>query len=263
MKWETIILEKGDISILTLNRPDRMNALNDRMFEEIYEALLEVEDGARVLIITGAGRAFCAGADLGPGGERILEEPLPPIKIREGFTEGPQKMIKKLYSFEKPTIAMINGACAGAGLGLALACDIRFSSDRAKFAHAFSRLGVIPGTGDIWFLPRICGLGKALEFIFTADVIDAEEALRIGLVNRVFPQDKLREETLKIAERIASNSPISLRLEKKLTYKFLNMELDSALDFIASIEPLCFLSGDLKEGMRAFREKREPEFKGE
>ena len=202
--------------------------------------------------------AFCAGADF--GGKTTLTETQPEA-MRQSLRKS-QMVIKKLQGLAKPTIAMINGAAVGGGFDLALACDLRVGSDKARFRVAFTRIGLIPGTGGTWFMPRVVGLAKAAELLFTADFLEAEEAARIGILNKIVSSEELQQETMSLARRIASNPPITIRLDKMLLYKGLEVDLDTALEMIAASEPICLTSEDHKEGIAAFREKREPIFRG-
>lgn len=266
MEFKYIILKKEDnIVTLILNRPERLNAVNEEVFAEMNAALDEVarDPEARVFIITGAGRAFCAGADISSGEsrERIMEIGNP-AEQRSHLRRGPQTVIKKLHGLEIPTIAMVNGAAVGAGFDFALACDIRIGSETARFRVAFTTIGLVPGTGGAWFLPRIVGIGRAAELLFSGDFIDAKEAERIGILNRVVPPEDLEKETMALARRLAANPPLALKLDKYLMYKGLEVDLDTALEMAATAQTICLASEDHREGVAAFREKRQPVFKG-
>jgi len=214
-------------------------------------------------VLTGAVRAFCAGADVsrGESRERILDE-TNPERIRQAIRTGPQEVTRRLRNLEKPAIAMVNGPAIGAGLDWSLACDIRYASENARFGAGFTRLGLIQGTGGFWFLPRLMGSARAAEFIFTADIIDAREAERLGMVNRVLAPEALERETLGLAHRLARNPPLALKLSKLLLYRGLGVDLEHALEMAAGFQPILLNSQDHKEGLAAFREKREPVFKG-
>ncbi len=260
-----IITKKdGQVLVITINRPDVMNAINEELSGEITQALdqARTDNEVRVLVLTGAGRAFCAGGQLkGPDREAFFAAEKPE-EIRQALMKI-QEIVRSLARTMKPTIAMVNGPAMGAGFGIALACDIRIASEKAKFAESFTKIGVIPGTGDTWFLPRLVGLGKAAEIVFTGDTIDAAEALRLGIVNRVVPSESLEEETMALARKIAQGPPIALRLNKMLLYRGLSTDLDGALDTIAAAAPITALSADKNEGIAAFEEKRQPRFRGE
>lgn len=266
MAYETVILKReGNIATLILNRPERLNALNEQVFAEMNAALDEVEEdeSIQLLVLTGAGRAFSAGADLkrDAGRESVLDESRPEV-IRNHLRKGPQAVARKLQNLSKPTIAMVNGAAAGAGFSLALACDMRTGCENTRFNVAFTRIGLVPGPGDPWFLPRIVGLGKAAELLFTGDFINAEDAARCGLLNRLVPAADLERETMVLARRIADGPPLSHRLNKLALYKGLDSDLDTILEFIAVGQAICIPSHDHKEGVAAFREKRQAVFKG-
>jgi len=264
MDLETLIMKKDEgIVTITLNRPDRLNAMNDKLMSELGTALDLVlhNDEANVLVITGAGRAFCAGADVSERlgnvpGEASFEQ------RRLAMKRGPQAIIKKIQGMEKPTIAMVNGAAAGAGFDLALACDIRVGANTAKFKIAYTPLGLVPGAGGFWFLPRIVGVGKALEIIYSNEPIEAEEAYRLGVLNKVVPVEELEKEVMGLAKKIASNPPIALRLDKQLVYRGLEVGLDMALELASNAQVVCFASEDHKEALAAMLEKRKGKFKG-
>jgi len=266
MTFQTIIFKKeGHVATIILNRPERLNALNDQMFIELIAALedLEQNEKIRVLVLTGSGRAFSAGADLTPddSGEKVIQETNPEA-IRQGLSSKPQKVIRALQRLPKPVIAMINGDAVAGGFDLALACDLRIASENARFAVSFTKIGILPGTGGLWLLPRIVGLTKAAELIFTGDFISAGEAKEMGILNKVVPLQDLEKETRILAEKIASNPPIALRLDKILLYKAIEVDLDTALDMVAVSEPICFASRDHKEAVSAFFQKRTPVFYG-
>jgi len=276
MKYKALIYEKADrVAKITLNRPDKMNALNTQLMQELVEAVGQAskDDEVRAVVITGAGRGFCSGADfrydqvrqgtVSAGqaeelreGEGVgLELGKIPDHLGKGVILGLQKM-------DKPTIAMVNGAAAGAGFDLALACDMRIGSEKARFIMAFTRIGVPPGEGGCWTLPRVVGLPKAFEIILTADPVEAEEAYRIGLLNRLVPAEKLEEETMGFARRLAQGPPIAHRLEKLMIYNGLQSDLERALAFGSACVNMALQSKDHVEGVAAFAEKRKPVFRG-
>lgn len=270
MNYETLIYEKGDgIARITLNRPEKLNALSYPMAPEIGIAMDAVakDDEVRVLIITGAGRGFCAGGDFKYSQVRTGAVQPEDAEIRGEVAKG--KLIHTLSSgiltlqrMDKPTIAMVNGPAVGGGFDLALACDLRIGSPNAKFMVAYTRIGLVPSTGGVWFLPRIVGLSKALELLYTGDFIEAEEAYKIGLLNRLVPTDNLEKETMTLAHKLAANPPMALRLDKFMVYKGLETDLETALGLGVACEHMCLQSEDHLEGIRAFAEKRPPVFRG-
>lgn len=262
MEWKYILLEReGMIAKVILNRPDKMNAFCENMREELLEALQVVSEdrGIRVIIITGAGKAFCVGGDV----NELLEgttKATPVEATSERYTMN--KIVLLINSVEKPVIASVNGVAAGGGCNLALACDIRIASDRARFSEVFVKRGVHPDWGGIYFLPRLVGYSKAAELIFTGDIIDAQEALRIGMVNKVVSHDELSMATKELALKIAKNAPIPISLAKRGLQNFYKMDLSQAVDYEAFAISICKNSEDQKEGFKSFLEKREPNFVG-
>jgi enoyl-CoA hydratase/carnithine racemase len=262
MSFETILLAKKEgIGILTLNRPERLNAFNEKMEAEFVQALQEVslDDEVRILVVTGAGKAFCAGADVG----RMSGESRPKgaEEYRRGF-RNIQGIVLGLQRLEKPTLAMVNGSAVGGGFDLACACDLRTGSEFARFMVAFTRIGLFPGWGGTWLYPRILGVPKAAELLFTGDFLEAKEAERFGLLNKLVPAAELEKETMNLARRIANGPPIALRLAKMQLYKGLGMDLETAMQVAAACETITLTSQDHKEGVAAFREKRPPQYKG-
>jgi 2-(1,2-epoxy-1,2-dihydrophenyl)acetyl-CoA isomerase len=272
MEFQTIILKKEDrIATIALNRPRVLNAMNQQMIHELTQALEEVsKDDTRVLVIKGMGRAFCAGADVRfaklRSGEVATEEAEDMPSTRQDVRRGkllpqPTQLKLTLQRLDKPTIAMVNGAAVGSGFDLALACDMRIGSPEAKFMVAHTRVGFPPDSGGTWFMPRIMGLGRALEYIFTGDFCSAEEAYRIGLLNRLVPTEQLEEETRKLAQKLAMGPPIAYRLSKLQVYKGLDMDLETALAFAIACVSIAASSDDHKEAVRAIAEKRTPNFR--
>ena len=248
------------IATLTLNRPEVRNALDMAMRRELEEALTALAgDGqVRVLVVRGAGEHFCAGGDV-----KFMRDN--PMTAAEGQTrvEAINRAILALARFRAPTIAMVDGAAAGAGCNLALACDLVIASDRARFGEMFARIGLIPDAGGTYFLPRRVGLARAKELVFTGDIIDAREADRIGLVNRVVPAGDLERETLALARRIADGPPQVLAAAKGLLDRAPGLDLESALHWEALTQGRMIAAADHREGLRAFFEKRPPRFTGE
>jgi 2-(1,2-epoxy-1,2-dihydrophenyl)acetyl-CoA isomerase len=253
-------IEDG-IGTITLNRPDKLNAFAGRMRQELAEVVLEAagDDRVRVLVITGAGRAFCAGADIGYMQQLLHDENW---KAAGDLVEAGRTVVSTVRAVAKPVIAAVNGPAAGGGANLALACDIRIASDRASIGQTFNRIGLHPDWGGTYFLPRLVGPAKALELIFLADMIEADEALELGLFNRVVPHDRLARETRVLAERLAAKPPIALALAKQAIHASDRMDLAGMLDLELEHQLKCFKSEDAKEGLRAFLEKRAPSFKG-
>jgi len=263
MAFETLILDKKEgVALLTMNRPERMNAFNERMEEEFVQALQDIEkdEAVKVLVVTGAGKAFCTGADVArmEGEERRIRGA---EEIRRGF-KNIQAIILGLHKLEKPSIAMINGPAVGGGFDLACSCDLRIGSEKARFMVAFTRIGLFPGWGGTWLYPRIIGIPKAAEMLFTGDFMEAKDAERYGLLNKLVPAADLEKETMSLARRIADGPPIAIRLAKMQLYKGLGMDLETALKVAAAMETITLTSEDHQEGVRAFREKRKPQYKG-
>ena len=256
--YESILVERRErVAIITINRPEKRNALNIQTRAEGAAALNELgaDDEVRVVVITGAGdKAFIAGADIAEFAERTA------ITQREVMLE--RGLFNAFDTFPKPVIAMVNGYCLGGGCEVALACDIRVASDKASFGQPEINLGIIPGGGGTQRLTRLVGEGKAMEMILSGEIINAEEAFRIGLVNHVVPADQLEAKTMEIANRIAEKSPIALRLAKEAVKVASRANLDEGLRREVDLFALCFSSEDKDEGVKAFLEKRKADFKG-
>jgi 2-(1,2-epoxy-1,2-dihydrophenyl)acetyl-CoA isomerase len=248
------------VATLTLNRPEARNALDMAMRRDLEEALTRLAGDAsvRVLVVRGAGEHFCAGGDV-----KFMRDN--PMSAADGQTrvEAINRAVLALARFRAPTIAMVDGAAAGAGCNLALACDLVVASDRARFGEMFARIGLIPDAGGTYFLPRRVGPARAKELVFTGDIVDAREAERIGLVNRVVPAADLERETLALARRIADGPPAALAAAKALLDRAPGLDLESALHWEALTQARMIAGADHREGLRAFFEKRAPRFTGE
>jgi len=251
------------IVTLTLNRPESLNATNEAMMGEYERILIELEadTAVRVVVLTGAGRAFSSGGDQKRDGV-----PVPP-SFFDGDPGGAlierlNRCILRMQRLHKPIIGSINGVAAGAGMNIALATDLRLASEAARFGEVFARIGLVPDGGGTYFLPRLVGTAKAMEMILLADIIDAQEALRIGLVNRVVPAEQLEQETLKLAERLAQGPTVAYGLAKTGLYQGLGMSLEDVLNMEARNQAIAARTPDRAEGVAAFREKRPPRFTG-
>lgn len=265
---ETVILTKDDgIATITLNRPERLNAWNADMGKEMAAAVEAVagDDEVRVVILAGAGRAFSAGADRSSA---TIDEHIDlstttwwRTRSRWGF-HSVGRVSYQLFSMPKPTMAMIDGTALGAGNTFALACDLRIGSERAKFNFGYTKAVAYSGGGEVWLLPRIVGLGKAAEIAFFSDFVSAEEALRIGLLNRLVPSEKLAEETIAWARRLAAVSPTMVRFVKTLLHGSLTTNMDAACDLGVTCGAMLESTADHEEAWKAFIEKREPHFTG-
>lgn len=268
MDFATILLKKENwIATITLNRPDRLNAVTPKMAHELLAAIEDVDkdDEVRVLVLTGAGRGFCAGADVG-GMTGGTQEGMGTARSAEEMRRYHSRVVGRiclgLQKLQKPTIAMVNGIAVGGGFDMALACDMRIGSKNTRFRNAFVKIGLFPGWGGTWLYPRVMGLAKALEYLFTGDFLEAEEAEKIGVLNKLVPSEDLERETMGLARKIAQGPPIAIRLMKLQAYKGLQMDLETALEMAAACETITLTSEDHKEGVAAFREKREAQFKG-
>jgi enoyl-CoA hydratase len=256
--YETLLLERrGRVAVITINRPTKLNALNIQTRAEGAAALDELRDdeSVRVVVITGAGeKAFVAGADIAEFEGRTAVTQRDVMTARSLFTA--------VDTFPKPVIAMINGFCLGGGCELALSCDIRVASETARFGQPEINLGIIPGGGGTQRLTRLVGEGKAMELILTGDMIDAQHAYNLGLVNLVVPAADLEAKTMELANRIAEKSPVALRMAKEAVKTAARANLDEGLRREIDLFALTFSSADKDEGVRAFLEKRKPDFKG-
>ena len=263
MTYECLIYETKDkVATLTLNRPERMNALGGTLREDFYDALTRsIEDPeVRVIVITGAGRAFCSGGDVKAMNENREANRGRPVM--EKVAPGRDRSVLLMRESPKPLIAAVNGAAAGAGMNLALGCDIRLASTAAKFSQAFVRRGLHPDWGGTYFLPRIVGMAKAAEMIFTGQIIDANEALRLGIVSSLHAPEQLMAATYELAAKIAAGPPIAIRLARRALYHNADADLKSSLEFETFAQNICYETEDSREGIRAFVEKREPKFEG-
>ncbi len=256
---EVLLVEKleGRVALLTVNRPDKMNALNSAVRTALFDTfrLLAADDDVRVVVITGAGeKAFIAGADIAEFKDARAVEQYRSMKAGNIYS--------LMEEFPKPIIAMINGFCLGGGCELAMACDMRTASSRARLGQPEINLGIIPGGGGTQRLPRLVGEGHAMRLIMSGAMIGAEEAARIGLVEQVFQPEELREATLALARTIGSRSPIALQAAKETILAARRMPLDEGLKFERAWFGMLFATDDKDEGVGAFLDKREPEFRG-
>ena len=260
MADELLYEVKDRVATLTLNRPDKLNAFTGPMIERWAWALNEAQrdPDVNVVVVTGAGKAFCSGGDVARMGQG---EPTP-LDHKNTLWEHIHRVPKALEQMDKPVIAMVNGVAVGAGMGMAVMCDLRIASDAARFSTGYVRVGLVPGDGDTYFLPRLVGSAKALELLWTADFIEAPEAERLGIVNRVVPANRLAEETFALARKIADGPQVPIRMIKRLVYQSLRLDLRTHLDLVSSHMAVVRDTEDHKEGVQAFKEKRAPKFKG-
>jgi enoyl-CoA hydratase len=255
---ETILMAKeGRVAILTVNRPDKLNALNDQVRIDLLAALAEIEhdDAIGAVVITGSGeKSFIAGADISEFAGRS------PFDQREAMRS--PRIFDVMAGFPKPVIAMINGFCLGGGCELASSCDLRIASDKARFGQPEINLGLIPGGGGTQRLPRLIGLGHTMRLVLTGDMINAAEAKDIGLVEMVVPHEELRAKTLELAAKIASKSPLTLKVAKEAVRASQKLPIEDGIAYERDLFCLCFSSEDKEEGVKAFLEKRPAEWKG-
>lgn len=262
--YETLLVQTADgVCTITLNRPDSLNSINETMTSELAKVIrgLQRDDAVRAVILTGAGRAFCSGQDLGVLKEKYADPNFTP-HLMEDLKRRYNPVILGLRDLEKPVIAAVNGVAAGAGLSFALACDLRIASDKASFIEVFVNVGLVPDSGSSYFLPRLVGLGKALELCFTGDKVPADEALRLGMVNKVVPPDGLMKAATDLACRFAKMPTKAIGLMKRMLYRSFEVDLTAMLDAEAFAQETAALSADHREGVLAFFEKRTPNFQG-
>jgi enoyl-CoA hydratase/carnithine racemase len=258
--------QDGGVVTLTINRPEERNALSDSsMFDAFLNAAQRINEdiSVRCVVLTGAGKAFSAGGNIKHMRDKDGLFGGRPHEQRNAYRQGIQKIPLNFYNLEVPTIAAVNGPAVGAGCDLTCMCDIRIAGESAKFAESFVKLGIIPGDGGAWFLPRVVGMSRAAEMTFTGDMLDAETALEWGLVSRVVPDEDLMEECTALAHRIAANPPHALRMSKKLMREGQHMRLDSLLEMSAAYQAIAHHTADHSEAIEAFFEKRAGDFKGE
>ena len=248
---------EGRVAILTINRPDKLNALNQEVRDRMLELLDEIEhdDSIGVVVLTGAGeKSFIAGADIGEFEGRS------PFDQREAMKS--PRIFDVAATFPKPVIAMVNGFCLGGGCELAMSCDMRIASEKARFGQPEIKLGLIPGGGGTQRLPRLVGLGHAMRLTLTGEMIGAAEAERIGLVEMVVPHEELRAKTLELASKIAAMSPLTVHVTKQAIRASQRMSIDEGIAYERDLFCLCFSTEDKEEGVAAFLGKRAPEWKG-
>lgn len=257
MDEQVLYAVENGVATITMNRPKAMNSMNDGLIDGLHAALdkVEADPEVKAVVLTGNGKAFCAGGDLSylNGLEGAAE--------KKAFIAKVGNVAKRITTIEKPFIAMVNAVAAGAGVNLMLACDLVYASDKARFMEAFAKVGLIPDCGGLYFLPKVVGILKAKELMFTADLIDAATAEKYGMVNYIIPDAELQEKTYAMANRLAASAPIAIGLMKK----YLNntaLTLDEVLAIEETTQPLLMGTEDCKEGIAAFYGKRAPEFKG-
>lgn len=264
---EVIFEVEAGIGMLTLNRPDKRNALSTSMYEDLRSILERAkrDDEVKVVIVTGAGKGFCAGSDVET---RMLprmagDHTVPLEKTRSELLE-PMMLyvVPAFYNLGKPIIAAINGVAAGAGLSIALMCDIRIASDQARFGASWLNVALVPDCGATFFLPRIVGVDKALKFFLTGAIVDARQAEKMNMVTEVVPHDILGSTAKDLAQKIVSGPSVAIELTRRATYRSLTNDLVSQLYFENYAQDVCFMTEDFREGVHAFQEKRPSKFKG-
>jgi 2-(1,2-epoxy-1,2-dihydrophenyl)acetyl-CoA isomerase len=257
-----LVARQNGVATLTLNRPERLNAINGALGHALVDALHRAAQDAevRAVVLTGAGRGFCSGGDLG-----LLREAREHQAVQEleGLLRSGKQIILAIASMPKPVVAAVNGPAAGAGCNLALACGICIASDRATFTQSFAKLGLFPDFGATYILPRLVGPSRAAELLYTAETVDAAEAVRLGLVSRAVPHDRLADEAAAVATRLAAAPPLVLLGIKQALFTDDRKALERALEEEIRWQIRCFESKDSREGIRAYFEKRAPHFRGE
>jgi len=260
MSYETLLYEKENgVAVVTLNRPERMNALSYQLREELGTVFDEIEqdEEVKVVILTGGTKAFSAGADIKERANKKMTQPQTYFNYQKTH-----QFYCRIENFEKPVIAAVSGVAVGGGCELSLVCDLRIASETALFGVPEVKIGVIPAAGGTQRLPRIIGITKAKEMLYTGDFIDAQEAYRLGLVNKVVPVDDLLKEARLIAAKLVANPPLSVKFAKRAVNTGMQVDLSSGLDYEAHCAALLAVSEDRAEGFNAFVQKRKPVFKG-
>ncbi|MEQ1772956.1 MAG: enoyl-CoA hydratase-related protein [Burkholderiales bacterium] len=257
MAFECIKLDLADdgVAVLELNRPDRLNAFNRQMISEWREALAQIADDRRIraVVLTGAGRAFCAGGD---ADEMAEMQTASNVERKEYLWRSIQKIPLAMEQLEQPVIAAINGTARGAGLDMALMCDIRICGVSSTFAESYINMGLLSGDGGTWFLPRVIGVSRALELLWTGRVVDAAEAVRIGMVSHVVTDTEVRDEALKLARRIAAQPPHAVALMKRAVYHGMTGTLAAHLDMVSSHMAVVFDTPEFNERLNTFQARR-------
>ena len=251
---------KDNIALITLNRPETKNAFSPEMIRLWREYLEKAkkDDSVRVIVVTGKGDTFCSGGDI----KDMAEGKLRSWDMKRFLWDGVHRIVLALEDLDKPVIAAINGAAMGAGLDMALMCDLRVVSEKAKLAESYIMMGLVPGDGGAYYLPRLVNIAKALELLLTGDVLTSEEALKLGIVNTVVPHEHLMEETMKLAKKIAGKPPLAVRMMKRAVHQAQTSTLRTHLDYISSQLSLLSETDDHVEAAKAFLEKRKPHFTG-
>lgn len=252
-------LERGVLT-LTLSRPDARNAMNLELIQALVAALSEAssDPAVRCVVLTGDGKAFCAGGDI----KDMLERAGKAVATKERLQGGLNRIAQLIWHMEKPVVAKVNGDATGAGMDLVLVCDLAYAADHARFGASFVRVGLIPDTGGTHTLPRRVGLHRAKELVFLGDLIPADEAERLGIINRAIPADQLDEQVASVAARLANGPTKTIGLAKRALHKGAAASFDEALEHEAYAQGFCFTTEDHQEAARAFVEKRDARFKG-
>jgi enoyl-CoA hydratase/carnithine racemase len=261
MENDLIFNVDDGVATLKMNRPKKLNAFTAESLQRLCDAIDECQNRKDILIVvlTGSGDAFCSGADMSLIGENADNRP---HATKQFIWETIQRFPKRLSSFDKPIIAAVNGVAAGGGMDLALACDIRVASENARFTESYVKLGLLPGGGGAWFLPQLVGESMAMELLLSGDIIDAQCALRVGLVNHVWPPHELEEKTLALAKRIAQNPPLSVTLIKRSVKQGARTDMLSAFDLISSHIAIAKNGPDHEEALAAYGDHRKGQYRG-
>ena len=264
MGEKTVVLTKQDgVGVIRLNRPQVYNAINHQLTKELTDCLQKAkgDPAVRAVVLTGEGKAFCSGQDLNDRSAIVTKGD--EISLGESVRARYNPLIQAIANLEKPIIAAVNGVAAGAGCSLALACDLRVITPNTRFVEAFVRIGLAPDSGSSYFLPRLVGLGKALEIAMTGRDVEAEEAIKIGLANKMADDEKLLDEAMKLAKQLAQGPTVAIGLTKKAIYRGMESHLDEALEYEAQVQEKAGKTKDFLEGLQAFAEKRKPNYRGE